>query len=294
MREASHGPIHIALTFDHNFWAPAFATMRSVCLHTKRRGDLVFHLCHRPLPDHQMEDLRQIESEFGAQLRFYDITQSRHFQETIAPLPFHPRLTNIVYARLLFDHLLPAEVERLIYLDSDMMVIAPIENLWSTDLGGKTIGAVDDPWGPFISAGRDFQLNRDICDPADQYFNAGMLVIDMEKWRQADIFSKLATFTENGVMDRVYYDQGFLNIVFRDDFHPIDRKWNVIGPHKAHEALECCLLHYVGHSKPWNLVSNVAFFRMYRHVMTNRIFYKFYRHRLRRRAHRFLPFLKAA
>jgi hypothetical protein len=40
-------------------------------------------------------------------------------------------------------------------------------------------------------------------------------------------------------------------------------------------------------------VSKVAFFRMYRHVMTNRIFYKFFRHRLRRRAGRYLPFLRS-
>ena len=37
------GPIHIVLTFDDNFWAPAYAVARSICLSTRRR-DLVFHL----------------------------------------------------------------------------------------------------------------------------------------------------------------------------------------------------------------------------------------------------------
>jgi lipopolysaccharide biosynthesis glycosyltransferase len=290
MTDYETGAINVALTFDANFWAPAFATMRSVCLHTKRRKDLVFHLCHRPLHQDQIDDLREIESEFGATLHFYDITQSEEFKRVIAPLPFNKRLTNIVYARLLFDHLLPQDVERLIYLDCDMMVVAPIEDLWVMQLNGHPIGAVTDPWGPFISAGRDFRLNKDLCDPADIYFNAGMLLIDMEKWRQVNITAKIKTFTAEGVMDRIYYDQGFLNIIFRDDFLPIDRKWNLIGPHKAHEALDACILHYVGKSKPWNLVSNVAFFRMYRHVMTNRIFYKFFRHRMRRRLNSFVPF----
>jgi lipopolysaccharide biosynthesis glycosyltransferase len=115
----------------------------------------------------------------------------------------------------------------------------------------------------------------------------------MEKWRAAKVADTIVDFTKKGIMDRIYYDQDFLNILFRDDFYPLDAKWNVIGPDFAHEGLEVYNLHYVGRSKPWNLVSKVAFFRMYRHVMTNRIFYKFFRHRLRRRAGRYLPFLRS-
>ena len=292
MSELESGPIHIALTFDANFWAPAYGTMRSVCLHTRRRGDLVFHLCHRPLPADQIDDLRELETEFGATLKFYDITQSVSFNEKISHLPYDKRLTNIVYARLLFDELLPPEVDRLIYLDSDMMVLAPIEKLWTTDLGGKSLGAVPERWGAFIATGRDFRNNRDLFDPADPYFNAGLLLIDMERWRAAKVADRIVEFTEKGIMDRIYYDQDFLNILFRNDYHPLDSKWNVIGPDFAHEGLEVYNLHYVGRAKPWNLISRVAFFRMYRHVMTNRIFYKFFRHRLRRRAGRFLPFLR--
>lgn len=294
MSDLSDNQIHIALTFDANFWAPAFSTMRSVCLHTKRRSDLVFHLCHRPLPEDQIADLREIEGEFGATLHFYDITQSTTFNEKIAKLPFDKRLTNIVYARLLFDELLPLDLQRLIYLDCDMMILAPIEKLWAIDMNGATLAAVPERWGAFIATGRDFRNNRDLFDPADPYFNAGLLLIDMNRWREAGVASKIVDFTNRGVMDRIYYDQDFLNILFRDDFHKLDAKWNVIGPHFAHEGLEVFNLHYVGKSKPWNLVSNVAFFRMYRHVMTNRIFYKFFRHRLRRRLSRFLPFIGRA
>ena len=52
--------MHIALTFDDNFWAPAYATMRSVCLFTHRRSELVFHLCHRTITDQHRADLAKI------------------------------------------------------------------------------------------------------------------------------------------------------------------------------------------------------------------------------------------
>jgi lipopolysaccharide biosynthesis glycosyltransferase len=286
------GAIDVALTFDTNFWAPAFATMRSICLFTKRRTDLTFHLCHRPLRPDQIEDLFELESEFGVTLKFYDITASSSFNDKIANLPFDKRLTNIVYARLLFDELLPPELTRLIYVDSDMMMVAPIENLWTADLQGKTLGAVPERWGAFIATGKDFRKNRDLFDPADPYFNAGLLVIDLARWRDAAVADEIVNFTKTGIMSRIYYDQDFLNIVFRHDFQPLDPRWNVIGPHFAHEGIEVFNLHYVGKSKPWNLVSNVAFFRMYRHVMTNRVFYKFFRHRIRRRLNSFFPFIR--
>ena len=37
--------IHVVLTFDDNFWAPAYATMRSICLASRQRGNLTFHVC---------------------------------------------------------------------------------------------------------------------------------------------------------------------------------------------------------------------------------------------------------
>lgn len=284
----SDSKIHIALTFDDNFWAPAYATMRSICLHTKRRSDLVFHLCHRPLSEKHFADLKLIEDEFGSETHFYAINDSEKFKTVVSELPYNNRLTNIVYARLLFDHILPSNVERLIYLDCDMMVMAPIEKLWETDLEGKTIGAVDDPWGPFISTGRDFRQNKDLCDPADFYFNAGLLLIDMKRWKQADISEKIARFTASGIMNRIYYDQGFLNIVFRDDFKSLDTRWNIIGPSRSNEPYRAFNLHYTGKQKPWALYANVAFFRMYRHVMTNEIFYDFFWHRQKQRVRKAL------
>ena len=62
------GPLHIALTFDDYFWAPAYATMRSVCLTTRRRADLVFHLFHWHLADENRAILDAIGTEFGARI----------------------------------------------------------------------------------------------------------------------------------------------------------------------------------------------------------------------------------
>ncbi|MCD7058743.1 glycosyltransferase family 8 protein [Pelagibacterium xiamenense] len=293
MQETQTGAaIHIALTFDDSFWAPAFGLMRSICLHTHRRTDLVFHLCHRPLTEEHRADLLKIEDEFGATLKFYDLSENAEFLELVANAPYHKRMTNIVYARLLLDRFLPKDVKRLIYLDCDMMVMAPIEKLAELDLEGKSVAAVEEPSALNISNRRDAKENRDLIDPADPYFNAGLVVIDMEKWHAARIPERLAAYIADGTMDRIYYDQDLLNIVFCNDAYLLDQRWNLIGPRPEHQAFNPFILHYTGERKPWNLVSGVAFARTYRHVMTNELFYRYWRFRMKKRLAKYLPFIK--
>ena len=126
--------MHIALTFDDNFWAPAFATMRSVCLFTPQREELVFHLCHRTLTPEHRADLEAIRDEFPVTLRWYDLDQSKMFRDIAARMPENRRLSNIVYARLMIDRLVDKDVERVLYLDCDMLVRDDVAWLFTLDL----------------------------------------------------------------------------------------------------------------------------------------------------------------
>ena len=282
----SDRPIHIALTFDDNFWAPAYATMRSVCLFTHRRQDLVFHLFHRTLTVEHEEDLLAIETEFGARLEWYDLDASPLFADVAERMPLNKRLSNIVYARLMIDRLLPQGVERVLYLDCDMLVRDAIEKLVEMDMLGHPIAAVRDTMGAFITGGRDLKNNRDILDPADPYFNAGLVLIDVAQWRDADILGQLEVALREGVMERIYYDQDFLNLVFKRRWLQLPWRWNTIDARHAHEGLDPAILHYTGEAKPWGIFAGmfhwVAFGRLYRHVMGNELFYRFARHRWKR------------
>ena len=121
---------------------------------THRRTDLVFHLCHRPLTEEHVVDLKRIESEYGATLVWYDLDTDPRFLDIISRARYHKRTTNIVYARLMFDELLPKTVERLIYLDCDMYVRGRIEELYDMDMEGYPIAAVRDPYSFHIIGGR--------------------------------------------------------------------------------------------------------------------------------------------
>lgn len=279
-------PIHIVLAFDDNFWAPAYTVMRSICLSTHRRGDVVFHLLHMPITDEHRRDLDGITREFGATLRWYQLEKSDLFDFFVANLPASARWPKVVYARLLMEDLLPEDIERIIYLDCDMLVRAPIEKLYEMDLGGHSLGAVEDAPTPFIMGRRDMRQNVGIFDTADPYFNSGMLLVDLPKWRAVNVKAEVAVLAGKGWIGRLYYDQDVLNVIFKGRWQMLPWRWNTIDAHLAHEALHPSIVHYTRDAKPWGLLAGMlrssAYSRWYRHVMTNELFYRFMRHRWKR------------
>ncbi|SMQ85716.1 Lipopolysaccharide biosynthesis protein, LPS:glycosyltransferase [Devosia lucknowensis] len=284
--------IHVALCFDTNFWAPAYAVMRSICLSTSRRKELVFHLLHMPLTAEQRTDLEGIVGEFGSELAFYPLGEMDSFGDFVAGLPRSGRWPSVVYARLMLPDLLPQTVERVIYLDCDTLVRAPIEQLYAADLGGQPLGAVQEALSPFIPLRRDMRENADIFDGAEPYFNSGVLVIDLAQWRTLDMKAQIGALEASRVLSRLYFDQDMLNLIFRERWQALSWRWNTIDAHQAHEALNPAILHFTQASKPWHLTAGIlhstAYARWYRHVMTNKLFYRFAAHRRRRWLRRLL------
>jgi lipopolysaccharide biosynthesis glycosyltransferase len=265
----------VALTFNDKYWALAYAVMRSICLTTIRRKEVVFHLCHTPLtPAHAAVHERIVE-EFGAILVHHDPTQHPAFQELVAHLPTTDRFPSIVYTRLVLDRLLPPDAERVIYLDCDVMVMQPIELLYELDMGGHPIAAAFDPFHLGIKKGRDIKRKQTPFDTGDRYFNSGVLLIDLKRYAEADVVGQIAALRAAGKLENLFFDQDLLNLIFLHDWQPLDWRFNVLNPRPQHESLHPIILHYTSGRHPWHIRSGVAFQRTYRHVMTNDIYYRF-------------------
>lgn len=281
MNTTADNAIHVALTFDDAFWAPAYATMRSICVTTDRKTDLVFHLLNLGLSAEHRQDLDAITTEFGAQLVYHPLENSDLLGERIALLPQvkAKRLHNIVYARLFIQHVVPATAKRVIYLDCDVAVRTPIEHLAEMDMKGKTIAAVQQPERIKQAGGRDLR-EMTALSMTKPYFNAGVMLIDLERYRTVNIVERLMERLSPEQIARLYYDQDIINVVFADQFLELEPRWNLQNPEEAHEAFNPLIVHYSGVIKPWALKPKVAFAKTYRHTMTNELFYRFWRYRL--------------
>ena len=288
-------PIHIALTFDDRYWAPAYATMRSICLVSRRRADIVFHLMHMGLSADHRRLIEAITAEYGVTLAFYDLDAQPELLERVRALPpvrhRHLNFSPMVYIRLFLTDIVPADVDRLIYIDSDMMVRVAIEELFELDLEGHPIAAVMDPYGTGFQTGRDFRAKR-YYDTTELFFNAGLMVIDTKRLAALDVIGTVRRTLTPEEFTSVYYDQDILNIALRNNWRVLEPMWNLQNPTPSHEALAPNVVHYTGTNKPWLLFGETAFKRNYRHIMTNDYFYLFLRERLAARWPFLRPFLK--
>lgn len=267
----------IVLTFDDNFWGPAYATMRSLCLTSTDPTALRFHVCHTGLKPDNLAIIQSIARDYGAALHLTDLQKSDILGARIAAFPRirMKRLNPIVYVRLFLSELLPAGTKRALYIDADTFVRNPIETLFAIDMKGKVIAAVLQPDRMHCIAGRDL-LARSSFSMAEPYYNAGVMLIDLERYAQIDFIAGLKDLAP-AELEQFYYDQDILNYVLKGQFLELDPRWNMQNPEPAHEVFDPHILHYSSDSRPWWPWARVAFKQTYRHLMTNAHYYRYQR-----------------
>lgn len=125
------------------------------------------------------------------------------------------------YARLFVDRMLPLEVEKVLYLDCDMIVNASLYELWNLNLNDAVLAAVQD----CVSGGIKNAVEVDSTAP---YFNSGLLMINLRKWREDKIGEKCVNYIYNKKGNVLHHDQGVLNGILRNKWMRLPLKYNVM------------------------------------------------------------------
>ncbi len=163
------------------------------------------------------------------------------------------------YYKLSIAELLPADVEKIIYLDSDLVILDDIQKLWSVDIGSYALAAVKDH--------RQDRLEVLGIPPAEGYFNAGVLVINAEIWRREKLGEKIRNYIHNHCRQISFRwgDQDPMNLVLHGRWLELDQRWNrpsykcVVGESHPVSAPAWsrewngipAIIHFLSEYKPW-------------------------------------------
>ena len=128
------------------------------------------------------------------------------------------------YARLFVAEMLPQTVDRVLYIDCDMIICKPLAELWNTRLDGKILAAVQDSISGATKAAVGLQAEM-------SYFNAGLLLINLKEWRTQKIGEKCLVFIDEHDGNVTHHDQGTLNGVLRGDFVRLPVQNNLMTIH---------------------------------------------------------------
>jgi lipopolysaccharide biosynthesis glycosyltransferase len=166
---------------------------------------------------------------------------------------------------LLAPEVLPRELSRVICIDADVLVRRSLVQIWQADLGEHVLGAVRDAYLPLV--GFDLPWRRLGIDPSAAYFNAGVMVIELDGWRDARVSEQaLALLREESLPND---EQSALNAVFGGGWRHLAPEWNMQAHHFAGDwgrawafedaaALQCAIadpavVHFCGgdFGRPW-------------------------------------------
>jgi lipopolysaccharide biosynthesis glycosyltransferase len=245
-------PIHFVCAADRNFGPYAGITISSV-LNANIGEDIYVHLFSDNIRENDLVNISRMVGRVGAQFRSYNIGEKLKDASNI-PTQLH-HYSRATYSRLFIADLLPSDVRRVIYLDCDIVCNSSLRELWNYGEGlvesGKVLSAVRDVW---VDENREHKLSLGM--PADStYYNSGVLVINLDAWRNSNISKLLLDFVAKRKTQ--YADQDAINSVLWRETAELPRRWNVMIsspiPGDARAQVEtAALIHYCGGFKPWH------------------------------------------
>ncbi|EPS67852.1 hypothetical protein M569_06922, partial [Genlisea aurea] len=255
--------IHVVMPLDANYIRGTMAAVLSILQHSTCPENVSFHF----LTVHTSpEFLAPIQATFP----YLNFTVHRFDSSRV-----HGKISKSIrqaldqplnYARIYMPEILPPEIRRVIYLDSDVIVVDDIARLWSVDLGGKVLAAPEychANFSNYFTAGfwSDPSLAGTFAGRRPCYFNTGVMVVDLDRWRRGAYTEKVEGWMAIQKHKRIYHLGSLppILLVFAGNIKAVHHRWNQHGLGGDNLEGRCrelhpgpiSLLHWSGKGKPW-------------------------------------------
>ncbi|MCE0481020.1 putative galacturonosyltransferase-like 9 [Datura stramonium] len=262
--------VQIAMTIDSEYLRGSMAAVHSVIRHASCPEHVFFHFIAAEFDlESNPRVLTQLVRSIFPSLNFKVYVFREDNVINLISSSIRQALENpLNYARNYLGDILDPGVNRVIYLDSDVILVDDVHKLWNVQLGGsRVIGAPEYCHANFTkyftdSFWSDPVLPRVFGSRNPCYFNTGVMVMDLERWKEGNYKLKIESWMKLQRKRRIY-ELGSLPpflLVFGGNVEPIDHKWNqhglggdnVKGSCRSLHPGPVSLLHWSGKGKPWD------------------------------------------
>ncbi|KAG7563873.1 Glycosyl transferase family 8 [Arabidopsis suecica] len=258
--------VHIAMTLDPAYLRGTVSAVHSILKHTSCPQNIFFHFIASGSSHGSLaKTLSSVFPSLSFKVYTFDETMVKNLISSSIRQALDSPLN---YARSYLSEILSSCVSRVIYLDSDVIVVDDIQKLWKISLSGlRTIGAPEYCHANFTKYfTENFWSDRKLSSVFDSktpcYFNTGVMVIDLDRWREGDYTRKIENWMKIQKEDKRIYELGSLPpflLVFGGDIEAIDHQWNQHGLGGDNIVSSCrslhpgpvSLIHWSGKGKPW-------------------------------------------
>ncbi|MGE4272193.1 MAG: glycosyltransferase family 8 protein [Desulfitobacterium sp.] len=261
--------MNILVTLNSNYLKPLKTMLKSLFLNNPGESFIIF-LMHSSLSDEEVAGVNAYVEAHGGRVSNVEISDES-FKD--APILLH--YPKEMYFRLLAYKFLPRDIERVLYLDPDILVINPVRELYDLDFKGRYYAAANHD----IVSLTEINKLRLYPYKIDAYYNSGVMLMNLELLRQEADEVEIYRFIEENKQKLVMPDQDVLNAVYAKKIKSLDEKLynydtryynyyklSTNDVFDMHEVInKTVVLHFCGKKKPWQKRYSGKFHALYKH-----------------------------
>lgn len=244
--ESDKKEIPIFFSTDNNYVPFLDVTIRSLIANASK--DYKYHIVvlNTGLDTEKTDKIKAMENE-NFRIEFADISYA--IKDIRDKLPNEQHFGLATWYRLFIQSLFP-EYDKILYLDCDIVVLGDISELYNTDLEDNYIAGVIENWilhSPVFS----YYTREAVGIESKEYINAGIMVIDLKKFRENEIEQKFVKLINTYNFDVIDPDQSYINYLCHGKIKYLPFEWN----RTPLENVTCenpKIVHYALGAKPWH------------------------------------------
>lgn len=248
--------INIVFCIDDNFTSHCGVLMTSIC-ENKGNENIHFHILIDTIKMSNEKLLTRIAKKYSQLITYYKVD---HQKLENCPIRKDDHVSIAAYFRILIPLIIPDSVDKVLYLDCDIVVLSDLDDFWNTDIKNNAVGVVPDMFSQDIRV-----FNRLDYEMHLGYFNSGVLLMNLDYWRANNLSIRILDYIDKNPDKLIYWDQDALNYVLRNEKMNMPLRYNVQegfywqDPFLAKKywqemfkaAENPVILHYTGIIKPW-------------------------------------------
>ena len=261
--------MNILVTLNSNYIKPLKVMLWSLFFNNHGR-DFCVYLMHSSLTKQEIKDIHQYINANGHEL--FTITVPGGY---FAGAPVVKHYSQEMYYRLLAYKFLPADLEKILYLDPDILVINPLDELYDIDIDGYLYAASYHK----RALVKGINMIRLKAYEMEEYFNSGVLLLNLPRQREKIREKEFFTYLTKNKNRLILPDQDLLNALYNKEIKKMDEiKYNYDtryyqyyktlsngGVNMDYIMKNTVILHFCGKKKPWEDQYNGNFHSLYKH-----------------------------
>lgn len=209
--------LNIVYSTDNNYAQHTGVSICSLLENNKQFDTINIYIIENNISNENKEKINKIVDRYRRNIKYIDF---KKYKDKLN-LNMEWKISLSSYARLFIASLLPKNVDKVLYYDCDTVIVDSLDEIWNINIDEYYIAAVQDTV-------KNSTKTAVGIDKKYKYINAGMLLINLKKWREEKVEEKFLTFIKEHNGNVIHHDQGVINGVLYKKIKIISPRFNLM------------------------------------------------------------------